>query len=394
MRAAAFAPEVARLLGVRVGAHAHARLGAGLGRRARWPGVLVAPSVFVAPNAFDAVLVFGFTAAVIGGLDSPLGAVVGGLGRSASPLSYVSGYAGGELVTLGALVILVAVLMVRPERPVRARPRRGGSDDALALHRRGPLRAARWPAPALAVLGALAAAGLLTERSAPYRRPRSSRRSAYYVVAVAGLTVLTGLNGQISLGPRRADGGRRLHGGAAARATTARWPLAVVLAAPRRSSPRSSGLSSGAAAARLRGPYLAGATLALAVGLPGARDASFSGFLGGDQRPDRVAADRRRRRSGATFPLERWQAWIACLAALDRLRAARQPRAQPARPRVPGGARRRGRRAARRASRRAARRCSRSSSAPPAPGSPAGCSWSSPRSPRPGAFPLACRSPC
>ena len=37
-------------------------------------GVLVAPSVFVAPNNFDAVLVFGFTAAVIGGLESPVGA--------------------------------------------------------------------------------------------------------------------------------------------------------------------------------------------------------------------------------------------------------------------------------------------------------------------------------
>ena len=56
----------------------------------RWPslagslaGVLVAPSVFVAPNSFDAVLVFGFTAAVIGGLDSPLGALVGGVAARA-----------------------------------------------------------------------------------------------------------------------------------------------------------------------------------------------------------------------------------------------------------------------------------------------------------------------
>ena len=76
-------------------------------------GVLVAPSVFVSPNAFDAVLVFGFTAAVIGGLDSPLGALVGGVVLGLA-LSYVSGYGGAELVTLGALGILVAVLMVRP----------------------------------------------------------------------------------------------------------------------------------------------------------------------------------------------------------------------------------------------------------------------------------------
>jgi branched-chain amino acid transport system permease protein len=76
-------------------------------------GVLVAPSVFVAPNTFDAVLVFGFTAAVIGGLESPIGALVGGVVLGLA-LSYVSGYGGAELVTLGALVILVAVLMVRP----------------------------------------------------------------------------------------------------------------------------------------------------------------------------------------------------------------------------------------------------------------------------------------
>jgi branched-chain amino acid transport system permease protein len=76
-------------------------------------GVLVAPSVFVAPNNFDGILVFGFTAAVIGGLESPPGSLVGGLILGVS-LSYVSGYLGPELVTLGALAILVAVLMVRP----------------------------------------------------------------------------------------------------------------------------------------------------------------------------------------------------------------------------------------------------------------------------------------
>jgi branched-chain amino acid transport system permease protein len=112
MRASAFAPEVARLVGVRVGSMftvgwALASMAGSLG------GVLVAPSVFVSPNAFDAVLVFGFTSAVIGGLESPLGALVGGVVLGLA-LSYVSGYWGAELVTLGALVILVTVLMVRP----------------------------------------------------------------------------------------------------------------------------------------------------------------------------------------------------------------------------------------------------------------------------------------
>jgi branched-chain amino acid transport system permease protein len=112
MRAAAFAPEVARLVGVRVGriftvGWALASVAGSLA------GVLVAPAVFVAPNTFDSVLVFGFTAAVIGGLESPVGALVGGIVLGLA-LSYVSGYWGAELVTLGALVILIAVLMVRP----------------------------------------------------------------------------------------------------------------------------------------------------------------------------------------------------------------------------------------------------------------------------------------
>jgi len=50
---------------------------------------------------------------VLGGLESPPGAVVGGLILGVA-LSYVSGYVGASVVTLGALVILVGVLMVRP----------------------------------------------------------------------------------------------------------------------------------------------------------------------------------------------------------------------------------------------------------------------------------------
>ena len=112
MRAAAFEPEVARLLGVRVGrmftvGWALAALAGSLA------GVLVAPQVFLGPNNFDPILIFAFTAAVLGGLDSPLGAVVGGLSLGLA-LSYVSGYEGSALVGLASLVILVAVLMIRP----------------------------------------------------------------------------------------------------------------------------------------------------------------------------------------------------------------------------------------------------------------------------------------
>ena len=113
LRASAFAPMVARLQGVRVGRMLTLgwALAALVGSLA---GLLVAPSVFLGPNNFDPILVFGFTAAVLGGLESPQGALVGGMIIGLA-LSYVAGYISGQLVTLGALAILVAVLMIRPE---------------------------------------------------------------------------------------------------------------------------------------------------------------------------------------------------------------------------------------------------------------------------------------
>lgn len=112
MRASALAPEMSRLLGIKVGGMFTLgwALAATVGALA---GLLVAPDVFVSPTSFDAILIFGFTAAVLGGLESPPGAVVGGVVVGVA-LSYVSGYAGSSMVTLGALAILVAVLMVKP----------------------------------------------------------------------------------------------------------------------------------------------------------------------------------------------------------------------------------------------------------------------------------------
>ena len=112
LRAAAFNPEVAELLGVRVGGMFTVgwALAALTGAIA---GVLVAPSVFLSPNSMDPIMISGFVAAVLGGLDSPPGAVVGA-GVLGLALSYVGGYAGTALVPLAALVVLVIVLMVRP----------------------------------------------------------------------------------------------------------------------------------------------------------------------------------------------------------------------------------------------------------------------------------------
>jgi len=123
MRAAAFAPSTARLLGVRVGRLL--TLGWGLATTAgALAGLLVAPNLLLYPNNMDAVLVYGFTAAVLGGLDSPVGALVGGVSMGLA-LSYIGGYLGGDLETIGALGILIGMLMLRPQGLfVRAAERR------------------------------------------------------------------------------------------------------------------------------------------------------------------------------------------------------------------------------------------------------------------------------
>ncbi|PWR08191.1 branched-chain amino acid ABC transporter permease [Micromonospora acroterricola] len=113
MRAAAFAPEVSRLLGVNVGGMLTLgwALASGVGALA---AMLVIPTELgLHPHAMDLVFVSAFTAAVVGGLDSPPGAVVGGLVVGLL-LSYVSGYAGSDLTPLAVLVLLLAVLLVRP----------------------------------------------------------------------------------------------------------------------------------------------------------------------------------------------------------------------------------------------------------------------------------------
>jgi branched-chain amino acid transport system permease protein len=112
MRASAFSQEVARLLGVRVGrmltlGWALAALVGSLS------GLLIAGGSLVDPSYMDPVVVFGFVAAVLGGLDSPVGSVVGGLMLGVG-LSFVSGYLGSDLVALAALAILMVVLLVRP----------------------------------------------------------------------------------------------------------------------------------------------------------------------------------------------------------------------------------------------------------------------------------------
>jgi branched-chain amino acid transport system permease protein len=120
---------------------------------------------------------------------------------------------------------------------------------------------------------------VLLEITSPFQNSQLATLT-YYAIAAGGLTVLTGINGQISLG----------HGAlmAVGAYTTALFlqaeeplPLPVIFLASVVMATLVGALV-GVAAARLHGPYLAGATLALAVGLPGLA-IYFHGTLGGEQ---------------------------------------------------------------------------------------------------------------
>jgi branched-chain amino acid transport system permease protein len=113
MRASAFNPEVARLSGVRVSrvlTFGWALAGV-VGAVA---GVLVAPSSTVSPTTFDILLVFAFTAAVIGGLDSLVGAVALGV-FAGLVISLVSGLSNSGNAPVVALILLALSLITKPD---------------------------------------------------------------------------------------------------------------------------------------------------------------------------------------------------------------------------------------------------------------------------------------
>ena len=115
MRAAAANPDSARLVGIRVGWMIALGWGmsAAIGAVA---GMLIAPVVFLEPNMMLGVLLYGFAGAVLGGLSSPGGAVLGGF--AVGVIENLAGafipYFGRELKLTIALIVIVAVLLVRP----------------------------------------------------------------------------------------------------------------------------------------------------------------------------------------------------------------------------------------------------------------------------------------
>jgi branched-chain amino acid transport system permease protein len=113
MRAAAFNPTSARLVGVRVGWML--ALGWGLAAAiGAVAGCMVAPVVFLDPNMMGGILLYAFAGALLGGIDNPLGAVLGGFAVGIIENLGGAYLVGTELKLTLALVIIVAVLTVKP----------------------------------------------------------------------------------------------------------------------------------------------------------------------------------------------------------------------------------------------------------------------------------------
>ena len=113
MRAAAANPESARLVGINVGWML--ALGWGLAAAiGSVAGMMIAPVVFLEPNMMLGILLYGFAGAVVGGLTSPGGAVVGGFLVGVAENLFGTYLIGSELKLTMALVLIVGVLLVRP----------------------------------------------------------------------------------------------------------------------------------------------------------------------------------------------------------------------------------------------------------------------------------------
>jgi branched-chain amino acid transport system permease protein len=113
MRAAAQNPESSRLVGIRVGWML--ALGWGLASAiGAVAGMMIAPVVYLDPNMMGGILLYAFAAALLGGIDNPGGAVLGGFLMGVLENLLGAFVIGNDLKLVFALVLIVGVLVVRP----------------------------------------------------------------------------------------------------------------------------------------------------------------------------------------------------------------------------------------------------------------------------------------
>ena len=271
MRAAASLPESARLVGINTSWMIALGWGmaAAIGSIA---GMMIAPVVFLEPNMMLGVLIYGFAAAVLGGLTSPLGAVIGGflVGIMENLAgTYIPG-AGNELKLPIALALIIVVLVVKPAgllgRPIVKRVLIMSAieetvTEAAAVEAVPKKAMTLGYGTSLFVLVLLIAVPLFVKNFIIFQLTML----LIYAVAVLALNILTGGSGQFSLGQSAfyAVGAYTSailmeHGGINYALTL---PVAGVICF-------GFGFLFGQPALRLSGVYLALATFALATAMP------------------------------------------------------------------------------------------------------------------------------
>ena len=206
MRAAAALPESARLVGINTSWMI--ALGWGMASAiGAIAGILIAPVVFLEPNMMGGVLIYGFAAAVLGGLTSPLGAVVGGflVGVFENLAgTYIPGV-GNELKLPIALALIITVLVCQTGWPVGPAHREASLimsavedvvTEAPAVEAVPKRAMTLGLGTSLVVLAALVIAPLFVKNFIIFQMTML----LIYGLAVLALNILTGGSGQFSLG--------------------------------------------------------------------------------------------------------------------------------------------------------------------------------------------------
>ncbi len=163
-------------------------------------GMAIGPLLSVEFDGGGTFTTSGFIAVTIGGINSFVGAIVGGLGLGLVEQG-ASGYISSLFSTTIALVVLLLALAVRPSGIISGQKRREDVRAAVGV----PFSDVRLPAPIAKTLGAVALIGLLSAPPVLHARGLDGLLSSLVIagiffVALLGLDVLMGYCGQVSLG--------------------------------------------------------------------------------------------------------------------------------------------------------------------------------------------------